>query len=70
MPYNIVIKPLQPRPAAPPVPPAPTPHNPTYDLTDKDGLDGAYNTDADLSTKKTLHVRHQDKTGQATDTTT
>ena len=37
---------------APSVPPTPTPHNPIDDLTDKDGLDQAYSTDADLSAIK------------------
>ena len=32
-------------------------HNPVADLTDKDGLDQAYSTDADLSTiKHTLYI--------------
>ena len=50
-PNVIVCQPI--RPSPPPAPPA----NPSDDLTDKDSLDKAYSTDADLSTiKNTLYI--------------
>ena len=57
-PYKVVIRTLPPI-----IHPTPPPHNPIDDLTDKDGLDQAYSTDADLSTLNIhpLHIKNQGK---------